>query len=81
MKKIECPHCHWKRDVPTSEVLDKQGFGTITRSGEKLKTLAEKIKNLLADPQLDEANAWIDLTCAKCENSYQYNVRTGNTRP
>jgi hypothetical protein len=53
----------------------------VVRKGEKLKALSKKIKTMLADPQLDEANAWIDLKCAKCENSYQYNVRTGKTRP
>jgi transcription elongation factor Elf1 len=78
MKKIKCPYCGWERNVPTSEIVD-ESFGTIVRKGE-IKALAEKIKAMLADPQLDEANAWIDLTCADCGNSYQYNVCTGKTR-
>lgn len=80
MKKITCPHCGWEINVPGNGVIDAS-FGPAVRKGEKMKALFKKIKTMRADPQLDEANAWIDITCTKCEHSYQYNVRTGKTRP
>lgn len=80
MRKIKCPHCNWVRSVPTSEIGNKS-IASIVREGERIKVLAEKIRSMLADLQLDEANAWIDLICPNCENSYQYNVRTRKTRP
>jgi hypothetical protein len=47
-----------------------------------LKAVAERIQAILADTQLDEANAWLDTPeCSNCGNVYRYNVRTGEVRP
>jgi hypothetical protein len=50
--------------------------------GDALKEVARKIKAALADPQLDAANAWLDMRpCSNCSKPYRYNVRTGEVKP
>lgn len=80
-KKIKCPHCGWIRTVPV-RVIEEAGTTDVTRGvGEVIKDLAEKIKAALSDTQLYESNAWLDMPkCPHCDNTYQYNLRTGETR-
>lgn len=80
-RKIKCPHCGWIRTM-TIEVDDKGAI--VVRGGEALTDAGQRIKDMLSDAALTEANAWIDMPkCPNpdCQKVYQYNVRTGNTRP
>jgi len=54
-------------------------MATVVRGmSDALRASAERIKALLADRELDEANAWVDMpACPHCGNVYRYNVRTG----
>jgi phage FluMu protein Com len=80
VKKIKCPHCGWIRSINVSAIEDAS-VTTVTR-GDTLKDVARRIRELLADKQLKAANAWLDMpTCPHCENSYRYNVRTGEVSP
>ena len=65
--------------MSTREIID-ESTATIVRKGKKHNSLIKKIQAALADPELDEANAWIDISCVNCGKSYQYNVRTGKAR-
>jgi uncharacterized protein (UPF0212 family) len=78
VRKIKCPYCGWIRTVDV-RVLEDEATATVVRSmSEVLKAAAQRIKALLDDPQLDEANAWVDIPeCPNCDNVYRYNVRTG----
>lgn len=81
VRRIKCPHCGWVRRVPVG-VIEDASMATVTRGvSEAIRAVAERIKALLADAELDAANAWIDLpACPHCGNTYQYNVRTGAAR-
>jgi RNase P subunit RPR2 len=77
-RKIKCPHCGWIRTVPVGVLKDEIIADAVRGVGDTLRALGERIKGLLADPALDEANAWIDVpACPHCQNEYRYNVRTG----
>jgi phage FluMu protein Com len=80
-KKIKCPHCGWVRTVPV-KAIEQAGTTDVVRGvGQVIKDIGEKIKAALSDIQLDEANQWIDMPkCPHCDNTYQYNVQTGDTR-
>ena len=44
---------------------------------EARKNILIKMSDLLADPELEKANAWTDMPkCPHCQNVYRYNVRT-----
>jgi uncharacterized protein (UPF0212 family) len=78
VRKIKCPHCGWICSVDV-RVLEDESMTTVVRGmSEALKAAAQRIKALLDDTQLDEANAWVDMPeCPNCDNVYRYNVRTG----
>jgi uncharacterized protein (UPF0212 family) len=78
VKRIKCPHCGWIRKIDVA-VLEDEAMASVVRGmSEALRAAAERIKALLHDPQLDEANAWVDMPdCPHCGNVYRYNVRTG----
>lgn len=80
-RKIKCPHCGWIRTVPV-QVIESAGTTDVVRGVEKIiKDIGEKIKSTLSDAQMNEANAWIDIPkCPNCNNTYQYNTRTSETR-
>jgi uncharacterized Zn-finger protein len=80
-RKIKCPYCGWIRTI-TIGVTEDESMATVARGlSEALKAIAEKIKAAIADTELDEANAWIDMpACPHCNNVYRYNVRTGEVR-
>jgi len=79
--RIKCPHCGWVRRLPV-RVAEDLGHADVVRGvGDKLKECMDRIRAALADSALDEANAWIDMApCPHCENTYQYNVQTGECR-
>ncbi len=80
-RKIKCPHCGWIRTLNVAAVEDASTATVVRGMGDELKKAIEKIKAALADSQLDEANAWIDMPkCPNCGNVYSYNVRTLETR-
>jgi RNase P subunit RPR2 len=78
IKRIKCPHCGWIRRLNV-RVIEEESVATVTRGmSEALRAAAERIKALLDDAQLDQANAWVDMpACPHCGNVYRYNVRTG----
>ena len=86
VKKIKCPHCGWVRKIsipvdvkPADVAADLAGMWR--GMNEALRTVAEDIKNKLADSELNEANAWIVMPeCPNCTNVYEYNVRSGEVR-
>jgi uncharacterized Zn-finger protein len=81
VKKIKCPYCGWVRSIPVSVLEDEIMASVVLGPSQALKAAVEKIKAALADTQLDEANAWIDMPpCPHCQNVYRYNVRTGEVR-
>lgn len=80
-KKIKCPYCGWIRTVPV-RVIEEAGTTDVVRGIETvIKDIGEKIKAVLSDTRLNEANAWIDMPkCPNCANTYQYNIHTGESR-
>jgi hypothetical protein len=75
--KIKCPHCGWIRTVPVGALEDESVTDVMRGIGDTIRAIGERIKGLLADPELDAANAWIDVpACPHCQNEYRYNVRT-----
>jgi hypothetical protein len=80
-RKIKCPHCGWIRTLPVGVVEDLAETHVVRGFTDALKDAAAKIKVALTDSRTDEANAWIDMPpCPHCQNTYQYNVRTGERR-
>ncbi len=79
--KIKCPHCGWIRSIPAG-VIENESMASVVRGlGDHIKAVAEKIRALLADPQMDEANAWVDMpACPHCNKVYRYNARTSEVR-
>ncbi len=83
IRKVKCPHCGWVRTLDVT-VYEDELLATVVagRMSDALRDAVERVKGLLADPQLDEANAWVDMPpCPHCQNVYQYNVRSGKVRP
>lgn len=78
VRKLKCPHCGWIRTIDV-RVVEDEAMATVVRAvSEKLKAATERIKALLADAELEEANAWLDMPdCPHCGKVYRYNVRTG----
>ncbi len=78
VKKIKCPYCGWIRSVPASGIEDESMASTVRGAGDTLREIGQRIRSLLADRQLDAANAWLDMpACPHCGNVYRYNARTG----
>ena len=83
-RKIKCPHCGWIRTVPASVIADESMADVVRGVGEAIRAVAARIRAALADTQLDEANAWIDMPACpnqKCRKVYRYNLRTGEVAP
>jgi hypothetical protein len=77
-RKIKCPYCGWIRTVPVSVIVDESTTDAVRGAGDTLREVGQRIRSLLADRQLDAANAWIDMpACPHCNNVYRYNARTG----
>ncbi len=81
-RKIKCPHCGWIRTIQTQANADiSSTVVALGKTSDLIKAAAERLRAMLADSQLDAANAWIDMPdCPECANPYGYNVRTGETR-
>jgi uncharacterized protein (UPF0212 family) len=79
--KIKCPHCGWVRSLQVAATADLATTHVVRGASDALKAVAERIRDMLADHELDQANAWIDLPeCPHCGNPYRYNVTTGETQ-
>jgi uncharacterized Zn-finger protein len=78
VRKIKCPYCGRIRKIDVT-VIEDESMATVVRGmSDALRASVERIKALLADRELDEANAWVDmLACPHCGNVYRYNVHTG----
>jgi phage FluMu protein Com len=79
--KIKCPHCGWIRRW----ILRVEGNTAYIVAGggvtDAIKAINERIAAMFADPELADANAWIDIPeCPNCQQVYQYNLRTGATK-
>jgi len=81
--KVKCPHCGWIRNIDVTVYEDELMASVLAGPvSDAIQAVADKIKGLLDDPALDEANAWIDMpACPHCENVYRHNVRTGEVVP
>ena len=81
VKRIKCPYCGWIRKITIpakGKIIADAVQGIRGRVSETLKDVAARINAMLADPQLEAANAWMDMpACPHCQNVYRYNVRTG----
>jgi len=80
IRRIKCPHCGWISKVPAKAIEDASLTTVVKGVTETIADLAAKIKTLLSDPALDEANAWLAHKCPNCGNVYEYNVRSAATR-
>ena len=80
IRRIKCPHCGWISKVPAKAIEDASLTTVVKGVTETIADLAAKIKSLLSDPALDEANAWLAYKCPNCGNAYEYNVRSAATR-
>ncbi len=77
--KMKCPHCGWVRRMK----LDVEaGQADVVRGqGEALRDTLRKIQGMLANPKLEEAEAWLPVPkCPNCGQGYEYNIITGKTR-
>ena len=83
VRTLKCPHCGWQTDltVPGAEMDVEVVASALSDAWRGVLT---RVRDLASDPELDEANAWLDIErCPnpECGKPYQYNVRTGKTRP
>ncbi len=83
-RKIKCPHCGYVRSWRfRSEGAEGPLVDIVLGDGGRIsfENLLTRIKQMWSDPELEAANAWVDMPeCPKCEQIYQYNLRTGETR-
>ena len=72
--KMKCPHCGWIRVMK----FDVDG-GQV----DVVKGIREDIERLWVTIQSPKNNeTWFDApACPKCDNPYQYNWETGETKP
>ncbi len=82
-RKVKCPHCGWVRTIDVSVYEDEAAATVVAgRMSDVLRAAVARVREMLADPRLEEANAWVDMPpCPHCQNVYRYNVRTGEVRP
>jgi hypothetical protein len=81
IKKINWPHCGWIRSINVTALEDESMASVARGLSDTIKAIIEQINQVLGDPALDEANAWMDMpACPNCDNVYRYNVRTGETQ-
>ncbi len=75
---IICPICEGITEVPANiaEIGETVAAKGVRDLIEQIITL---IQQALASPTA-EANQWLDLPCPHCNHTFQYNVKTGETR-
>ncbi len=79
IRKIKCPHCGWVRRMKL-DAASGQGYGVLGVQ-EDLEKLVARLRELIRDPELEEANAWLSMpACPHCQRTYEYNVRTEAAR-
>jgi transposase-like protein len=81
--KMKCPHCGFIRrfEASATEYLSHALVAQVAGLSGSLLNLVGKLRQLTGRADLAEANAWIDVpACPHCDRSYQYDVRTGQTR-
>ncbi len=76
--QVRCPYCGNPGTLPIGL---SEGMGSVIRFAGPVQQLVNKIKLMLSDPELDAANAWVDMPrCEKCRNIYRYNAQTGEVQ-
>ena len=84
--KVKCPHCGFihklyiDAEVGKADALASADTLAV-QMNESFQKIAERIKDLLSDKELMEANSWIGMPpCSHCEQSYELNIHTHKTR-
>ena len=77
--QIECPICQGRVVIPDNleEITAALGAKGMLDS---VSQILAQIHDALQSPT-QEANHWIDLPCPHCVHTFQYNLKTGESRP
>ena len=76
-KEVQCPHCKLWSALPLD--INSPGLTSFAVKG-LIGDLAARF-GAAQRQQLDEANAWVDLTCPHCKKEFHYNLRSGEVKP
>ena len=76
-KEVQCPHCQLWSALPLD--ISDPGLSSFAVKGPVGDFVARF--GAAQRQQLDEANAWVDLTCPHCKKEFHYNLRTGEVKP
>jgi hypothetical protein len=77
-RQIICPICEGQTVVPTN--IGEIGLTIATKGVRDLVTQIVTAIHLALTSPTTEANQWIDLPCPHCNHTFQYNIKTGETR-
>lgn len=81
VRVIKCPHCGWEREITLH--IEAGKVDVVAGLDGLVKDMIEKIKKLMEDEELKQANAWIVMQpCPnpRCKRVYEYNVISGEAR-
>ena len=74
--KIKCPHCGWIRKLDIKVYKTAAQATVVSGPVDDIKKAVESMRQKFSSSSLNEANAWLDMTCPKCKKTYQYNTIT-----
>jgi hypothetical protein len=81
-RKMKCPHCGWIRTVLATILEDESAASVVAGPIDSIRDIYSRIRQALSSPSTEQAGTWIDIPkCSNCQNVYQYNPYTGETRP
>ena len=83
IQTVKYPRCGWIRSIDVTVYGDETMVTVLsTRVVDAVRYVTKRIKGLLEDPALDEANAWADMRpVPRLEKVYQYHVRNREAKP